>query len=377
MEFRELFRLSPDHVHLNNAGMAPLTTAAADKSRELTEALASLGAHAYPIVFSELDRARATFARFVGAEKSRVAFTANLSTAVSLVAWGLPFRAGDRVLTLDQEYASNAAVWHLAGRERGVRIETFASESDTTVNWGRFLDAIRPGVRAVTLSWVQFRAGVTAPLPDLAAACRRAGAWLIVDGIQGLGAMPFDLRSSGVDIVCGGSHKWMCGFTGHGFMAFRDDLFLEMTPILQGARTFDAPEGAWDPARPPVTDATRFEPGSPGHVATAATAASLDAFLDFGLERIRARNVEHRAHLFPALESLGLTMLGDRDHSRTSSIVAFSSPDVRRIADALKRERISHVVRGESLRLSPHAFNTREDLDRTVDAVRAALGTNA
>jgi selenocysteine lyase/cysteine desulfurase len=295
-----------------------------------------------------------------------VAFAPNLSTAVSLVAWGLPFHQRDLVLTIDQEFPSNVYPWRAVATAKNLRLETFTSRPDLSIDWDHFLTRIRPGIRAVVLSWVQYKAGTTAPLHEISAACRRVGAWLIVDAIQGLGVMPFDLVASGADVICGGTHKWLCGFTGQAFMAFRDDLFLEMTPVIAGARTYGGPEVKVTADKEPVATASRFEAGSATHLASIPVAASVEVLIRHGIPEIGRVSGELADRLRRGIHGKGYTILGDQPGTPTSPLVCFRDGLLRDLSEKLTEHRVSHVLREHGLRLSPHAFNTTAEVDQVL-----------
>lgn len=374
MKLRDAFEFSADCIHLNNAGTAPLTKAARDKLVTLSQRLCEQGAHFIPPMNVEVAQARKLYADFLGTTPDRVAFTANLATSVSMVARSLPFRSGDRILSIDQEYPSNAYIWFAVARDRQLQFDLHASEPDSSIRWDRFIDSIRPGTRAVVISWVQFNSGVTAPLRLISEACRRVGAWLIVDAIQGLGVLPFDLRKEGVDIVCGGSHKWLCGFTGHGFLAFKDDLFMEMEPVLQGALTFGTPDERVDPTKKPLPRALRFEPGSPAHVLILACAASLQVLMEYGIQKTRDHAMQMTQHLAQELHHSGVQILGEKIEAKQSPLVTFAAQGkIQKIHEALNARKISHAYRWETVRLSPHGFTTRDELDQAIAVIRSAL----
>lgn len=374
MNFRDSFRFGSDLIHLNNAGTAPLTWAARTKILELSTELAERGFHLIPELNQKILKARVTFADFLGTESSHIAFTANLATSISMVAWGLPFWEGDGILTVDQEYPSNAYVWHELAKQKNLRLEIFKSNPDNSINWDAFIEKIRPGVRAVVLSWVQYQSGVTAPLQQIYEACRRHKAWFVIDAIQGLGVMPFDFRTHGGDIVCSGSHKWTCGLTGHEFLAFKNELYLEMKPLIQGAMTFGTPDDAVDPSRLPLPKASRFEPGAPAHLTTLATTESLREIQKCGIENIHAHAMTLTKYLANGLHDLGLTVLGEPIDSKQAPIVTFKSDlHLQTIHEKLNQRMISHAYRNQTIRLSPHGFNTREEMDQVLKAVHSVF----
>lgn len=372
MSFRQEFGDFKGMIHLNNAGAAPLTLAARREIQRLADLQSEQGAAGVGQMYADLEKAKSSFARFLGTEARHFVLTANLATSISCAAWGLPFREGDIILTSDQEYPSNAYAWIAVAKAKHLHLEMVPSREDLSIDWDRFIAAIRPGVRAVALSWVQYKAGATAPLKAIGEACRRIGAWLIVDGIQGLGALPFDLRSSGVDILCGGTHKWLCGLAGVGFMAFREELYLKMTPVLQGTMTYGTSEIPVRVDREPLPSASRFEAGAPMLLGAIAGAASIEVLMQARIERIQKWNSDLRVLLAEGLQERGFQILGEPPRAAdVSAIVAFHGPKIEALAESFQKHRVTSVLRPHGLRLSPHLMNTRDEIERVLSLAEA------
>ena len=267
--FRADFAFDPNVVLFNTAGVAPMSTGAeaAIVAESRSRALLSQASRIY-------EQARGSFARLTGARPEDVALMQTCAAAISQVALGLALRPGDEIVTTDQEYPSNAYPWYAAAQRASALIRVVRSQPDYSLPTESVLTAIGPQTRVVAVSWVQFQTGAVLDLRAISDACRRHGAWLVVDAIQGLGVMPFDLLQLGVDAVCGGTHKWLCGPLGQGFLALAPGRAAELAPLLHGAMTYGTPEDAVDPSRPPRPDARRFEPGSPPLLSAAGAAAA-------------------------------------------------------------------------------------------------------
>ncbi len=374
MNFRDYFSLDSQYIHLNNAGFAPITTAAKDKIKDYAEATAQLGFHSRTKIFKDYEKARDIFARFLGTTADRLAFTANLSTSVSILAHGLALRPGETVLTLDQEYPSNAYVWHHVAQKNQAKVKVFKSNPDTTIDWEGFKKEITSEVKVVVISWVQYETGVVAPLKEISEACRSAGAILVADVIQGVGAMPFNMQDLGVDIACGGSHKWICGISGMGYLAFRDDRYLEIQPVLEGAMTFRSPNDLTDLSLTPIASARRFEPGAPLLVNVLASVESTVILEKIGISEICKHNTELSRFLVEGIKDLNLSVMGQKNSEPTSSIVTFEgAPSMEKTAALLVENKISHAFRRGRIRFSPHLFNTIDDLNAVLNVLKETL----
>lgn len=370
MEFRSLFSLDSQHIHLNNAGCAPLIKNAQLAMNEALQVHSQLGYHARPILTQKYIEAKAQSAKFLGTKPEYLAMTQNCATAVSIVAQGLKFSPQDEILTWDQEYPSNAYAWYAVAKSSGAKVVALKSEANFEMNLDLMLSKINPKTRVVTLSWVQSVAGTLIPLKPILEACEKVGAWFVVDAFQGLGALPFKMSDYPGIIVTTGAQKWMCGPLGHGFLAFSDDRYRELNPILQGALTF----GGSDQTNLElnfIESAGRFEPGTPLIMTAIGTAASLKALEDFGIEKIQQKNIALRDHLLKGLDRLEAKIFGTRDSKKSGPHVSFiPRKSVAKCEKSLLENKISYVTKVGGLRFSPHAFNTFEELDQALDCLK-------
>lgn len=372
--FRAEFELSPDEVLLNSAGVSPMCRPAR-AAIERTAGLLGRGWFALSEVFAEYEDARATYARLCGARPDDVAMFHTCAAALSQVALGLFLRPGDELVIWDQEYPSNAYPWHAAARRSGAVVKVVPSLPGYRLEPERLHAAITPRTRAVAVSWVQYATGAVTELEPLARACRAVGAWLVVDAIQGLGVRPLDLQALGVDAVCGGVHKWLCGPLGHGFLALAPGRAAELEPILHGAMTYGGIEDVEhvDPARPPRPDARRFEPGSPLLLAGVGGAAATELCLRLGPQRLGAAALRIARRLCDGVQARGGAVLSPLPLQ--VPILTFVPRGGVAVTPALARalaaRRIACAERAGGIRLAPHAFNTDEDVARFLQALDA------
>ncbi len=355
-------------VHLNNAGVAPMTARA---ERALVEIgrLQRDGTLAVGALLRRYEAARGVFARLVGCSADDVAFFSTCAAAISQVAFGLPLRPGDRVVLLDQEYPSNAYPWHRAAERAGATVVTVASGPDWTIDHDALCAAIDARTRVVAVSFVQFQTGAVVDLARVVAAARRHGAWVVVDAIQGLGIQPFDMAAVGVDAVCGGTHKWLLGPLGHGFLAVTPALRPQLTPVLQGAITYGTPDDPVVVDKPIRDDIRRFEPGAPLVLGAAAGAASVELLLAAGIPRLKAAAMATAALVEERARRAGLVV---RPRGDSPFVVVVPEGDPKDVAEALRRRGIAVGVRGGGLRISCHAWNDADDVDVLFRALQAA-----
>ena len=353
-------------VHLNNAGVAPMSTRA---ERALTDLAAVMreGSHGIPRTLQRYEAARATTARLVGCDADDVAFFQTCAAAISQVAFGFPLQAGENIVLLDQEYPSNFYPWHRAAERAGAAVVVVPSGPDWTIDHDQLIASITSKTRVVAVSFVQFQTGAVVDLERLVEAAHKAGAIVVVDAIQGLGVLPFSMRDLGVDAVCGGSHKWLLGPLGHGFLALSPALRAHLTPILQGAITYGSPDDPVDVTRAPRADIRRFEPGTPMVMGAVSMAASVELLLGIGVERLNKEANAIADVVTDMARSRGCVV---RPRSKSPIVVFVPPGDPWAQASRLREEGISLAVRAGGLRVSPHAFNSKDDVARLFSALQ-------
>lgn len=352
-------------VHLNNAGVAPLSRRAEQALLSVSEGMRD-GTLGIGRLLKRYEMARGTFADLVGCKSEQLAFFQTCAAAISQVAFGFPLKTGDRILRLDQEYPSNAYPWHRAAERVGAVVDVFASRADFTWDLEGFVAAITPATKVVAISWVQFQTGAVADLRRIAGAAHKVGAIVVTDAIQGLGILPFDMGMLGVDAVCGGTHKWLMGPVGHGFLAVTDDLRERLVPIMQGAITYGTPDDPVDVMKAIRSDIRRFEPGTPMLMGAISGAASVELLNSIGIRKVNEAAVAVSAVVEEKARSKGFALL-----PRTDSPIVTMIPkqDPRALANRLADAGIAVGVRAGGLRIAPHAFNSSVDVDRLFDAI--------
>lgn len=349
-----------DAVHFNNAGVAPMTAraeaAAADVAATMRNGSLGMGK-----LLARYEQARGTFAKLVGCSVDNLAFFQTCAAAISQVALGFPLAAGDRIVRLEQEYPSNAYPWHRAAERVGAVVDVVPGGLDFSIDHDALISAIGPRTKVVAVSWVQFQTGAVVDLPRVVEAAHKVGAVVVVDAIQGLGMLPFDMTAMGVDAVCGGTHKWLLGPVGHGFLAVSDDLRQRLVPLMHGAYTYGTSDDPVDVSKAARADIRRFEPGAPLFFGAVAAAASIELLLQIGVERLHAEATAIAALIVDEARHRGFAIQARGN----SPIVTIVPPgDLKALWSQLRNDDISVALRGEGIRLAPHAFNTAGDVKR-------------
>jgi selenocysteine lyase/cysteine desulfurase len=374
---RELFDIPDDVAYLNCASLAPLLKAAVEAG---TAALARR-ARPWRITsgdwFSDAEERRALFARLAGVDPEGVALVPATSYGLAVAAANLTARPGQRVLVLADDYPSNWHTWRRFARRTGA--EVVAVERRDGRTWGEaVVEALDERTAVVAVLAVHWTDGGAVDLAAVGTGAREAGAALVVDASQALGAMPLDLAAIRPDYLVSVGYKWLLGPVGLGYLyvaeRHRDGVPLEENWISRlGSEDFTALTDFQDRYQP---GARRFDVGQRTAFETTPMAvAALRQLLDWQVPRIAATLGRLTGRIQREVEAIGLRLTsGDR----APHMLGIDLPDQARraVAGALAEAGVHVGVRGSSLRVSPHLWTTDSDVERLVGALtRATAGT--
>ena len=367
---RSFFPVCRELVYLNHAGVAPISTRAAEALARYAAEATRRGALHYDAFYdAEVERVRGRAAALLGAQTEEIAFVKNTTEGLGLVAQGLAWRPGDRVLSCDLEYPSNVYPWQ-ALRARGVETVLLPGRD------GRLpLETVEaaladPHVRLLTLSSVEFGSGARNDLAALGALCRERGVLFCVDAIQSLGVQPLDVARLGIDFLSADGHKWLCSVEGCGIFYCAASLQDRLAPRVIGWRNvpdnrdFDTYQTGLQPS------AVRYEEGTLNTPGIFALGAALDLTLELGVPAIWGRVHELTEALVEGLRGRGATVLSPRG-AEASGIVSFRLGDEppRRTAGRLIQAGVLVVARRGGVRASPHYYNDERELDALLSAL--------
>jgi selenocysteine lyase/cysteine desulfurase len=363
---RAEFPWAGETVYLNNASIGPLP----ERTRLALEAFNQRRATPFRLpdrdLFGTLTESRRLIAGLVSATPEEIALTVNTSFGLGVAARALPLRPGNVVLVSDREFPANVYPW-LRLRETGVEVELVPTTAAGWPDEARILRRLEdPRVRALAVSLVQFSNGYRVDLAALSAATRRTGAYLVVDAIQAVGQVPVDLRRTPVDVLACGGQKWLLSPWGSGFVYVRRELIPELSPAVTGWMAF---EGTDDLTRLTAyddtlrTDARRFELITLPYQDFAGMNASLGLVLELGVERIQAHLQRLHEPVLAWAEHTGARLVSPLgEHG--SGILCIAPDQVGEAFRRLKAARIICSLREGAIRLSPHGYNTVDEMER-------------
>jgi selenocysteine lyase/cysteine desulfurase len=373
-EFRRHCPVTEHWTFLDHAAVAPLPRPAADAFGEYAADLSVSGITAYARWADRVRLARVHAGRLLGADPLDVAFVSSTSHGISLVAEGLDWQPGDNIVTAEEEYPANQYPWmNLASR--GVEVRRVPSRGPRIA-----LDDLHAAVdartRVLALSFVEFASGYRNDLDAVGGFCRERGVLFCVDAIQGLGVLPLDVTRTPVDFIAADGHKFLLGPEGCGLFWCRRELVERLHPVLVGWNSVVNPYEFSTIDFRLKPHAGRWEGGCANLAGIAALGASLGLLLDAGVEHVRDRVKALTDHACERAASAGLEVFSARGEAEWSGILSLTVPGVP-AAEAMKRCKEAGVVvnaRAGRVRLSPHCYNTDEEIDRAVGVLAAMRG---
>jgi len=358
--------------YLNHAGVAPLPACSVEVMAQCART-AAIGRLATRDWYMDVVAVKKQCAGLVNARGSHeIAFIPNTTTGLAMLAGGLNWRHGDRVVISDVEYPANRYPWTDL-RRRGVEIVEARQGPDLRIDVDTVTSLINDRTRVVALSHVQFGSGYRIDLKPIADEVHAAGGLLCVDAIQSVGVMPVDVQAMGIDFLSADSHKWMLGPEGAGFLYCNEDLSPQVSPPIAGwmGRHNHLDYDHYDERYYP--DARRFEPGTWNIIGIRGMGASLDLLLRVGLGTVWSRIDAMCQHLRGRLTEKRYRVVSPARPAERSGIVAFdapkSAPGHAAIIQQLAKKDIVIVERHGHLRASPHFYNTTQQMDALVEAL--------
>lgn len=372
---RHLFDLYEDVAYLNCAYTSPLLRAALKNGMKAV----SIKQNPWQITpkdfFTGMENARGLFARLIGADTDDVAIVPAASYGVALAAKNLPIGEHETIVVLADQFPSNIYSWRRLAGEKNAEIVTVPRPADSL--WTPpLLEKINETVAVVAVPNCHWTDGTFIDLVKVGEKCRSAGAALVVDGTQSLGAMPFPTAAIQPDFLMTTSHKWLLGPYSHGFCyvapKWRDGVPLEENWINRaGSENFAQLVNYRDDYQ---KGARRFDMGEASNfILTPIASAALEQLLDWGVENIALTLKEKTAGIANRAESMGLAVAPE--NARSPHMIGVSKPGgfSGELPEILAKEKVFVSVRGTSVRIAPHLYTTEEDIDRLFSALEKAM----
>jgi cysteine desulfurase/selenocysteine lyase len=322
-------------------------------------------------------KTRELVAKLIGAKVGEIACMPNTSYGINVASLGLPLESGDVVLTYEGEYPADVYPWMSLAR-KGVKLELIPKR-DGLQDEARLLEELkRPEVKVVTMSWVSFSTGFRADLETIGRACRERGIYFVVDAIQGVGAASLDVSKLHIDVLACGGQKWLLAPWGSGFVYVREGLIPALEPVVVGWLAMRSSE---DFTRMVDYDFTFYEDARRYQINTlpapdfAGLNASLEMFFELGPERVATHieGIVSEAVTWAEANGDKVRLVTPANPAKRAGVLAIAPRDPVRASKALSEAKIFHSLREGAIRLSPHCFNTREEMGKALEVLGGTI----
>jgi selenocysteine lyase/cysteine desulfurase len=366
-QFRKLFPVTEECVYFNHAGTGPLSLPAREAVEHCIDTYARHAEFNLDDYFALLDEARMVVARLINAKPEEITFTHNTSEGVYIALANISLQPGDTILVMDKVFP---AVRYIVDHNLPHIQKKYVSFSGKDP-----VDVVKRNtdgkVKAVVVDYVQFLSGETIDLARLSVLVREYGMYLVVDGIQAIGAIDYDVRTQDIDFLACGSAKWLFGPSGAGFLYVNKRNFSNLGSFHTGwlgAEWHGFEDCTLNP--PLYKDARRFEIGTRNIMGIRAFSANINILLQYGMGNVEERIMRLKAMLRLSFEELGYEILTPEHGLQSGILTARPARDVRRVYDVLRESGVVLSLRNGYLRFSPHFYNTEEEVLRIIETIR-------
>ncbi len=368
---RGLFPITKNYAYLNSAAVAPLPIISVEAVRRQLHDVSENGSLNFNQWIDTKNRARAIIAQMLKVKPEQIAFMRNTSDALSTIANGLKWRKGDNIVSFAKEFPANFHAWRRIRDAFDVELR-LCPERNGRIDLDEFIGLIDESTKLVSISAIQYGSGFRADLERIGRAARAVDALFVVDIIQAFGVMPFDLEAQMVDAAAGASHKWLCSPEGCGILHLSDRARERIEPTLVGWISVGEPFDFEDTEQSYKPNALAWETGTGSISLFYGLEQSVKLLQETGVEKIQIYLEELTDYLCELLAGKNYEIVSSRTKDEKSQIICIkhlgglTPPE---IAKRLERENIIVSPRNDRIRIAPHFFNNREDIEKLIEVL--------
>ena len=365
-KIRKEFPVTEELIFFDHARVAPLPERVRKVVTTFVEDATRFGTAHYETWMIGIEQSRKSFARLINAGTDEVAFGKNTSEGLSIVANGLDWKSGDNVVIPDIEFPANVYPWWNLKR---LGVETrMVHAVEGRVLFDDLVKQVDARTRLISISSVECNSGFRSDLNRIGAFCKEKDILFCVDAIQSLGILTIDVKRDHIDFLSADGHKWMLSVEGLGGFYISREVLEKVYPVTVGwgnmvnAADYMNYEFVFRP------DAQRFEEGSPNTMSIHAFGAALDLLLETGIENIEQRVMALGDTILEQLQRRGLNIYSStRPEERSGNIAFVMNQDISRLYEWMLENKVKLTVRDGLVRLSPHFYNSEEEILRFFD----------
>jgi kynureninase len=372
LKWRAEFPILEKTVYLISHSLGAMPRATYDRLHEYADIWATRGVRAWAEGWWDMPVTVGNeIARIIGADPGTVVMHQNVSVCQSLVLSCLkPTPQRNKIVYSELNFPSVMYVYEAHARDGNLQIEIVKSDDGITVPLDRMLAAIDETTLLVPFSHVLFKSAFLQDAKAIIDRAHEVGAMVVLDTYQSAGTVPFSVKELNADFATGGSVKWLCGGPGAGYLYVRPDLQNTLEPKTTGWMAHEAPF-AFDTSLKYASDITRFLHGSPAIPALYAAISGYQIINEIGVKKIRAKNVRQTKYLIELAEEAGFIVTSPKDAAQRGGTITVAHEHAAAMAkELIRREFIIDYRPGAGIRISPHFYNTDNELELVIQEMK-------
>jgi selenocysteine lyase/cysteine desulfurase len=372
-EARKLFPITNSgKIYFNHAATGPISLPVAETLKNYIKEKSDGEIDNHSELLNVTTESKNMLSALLNTTPDRIAFVDNTSNGINILAQGIEWKKGDRILLNDIEFPANVYPF-LNLQSKGVIIDFVKSENGK-VSAESIIKNVTPETKLISVSFVQFLSGYRVNVDKIGRFCREKGIIFCVDAIQGLGAVRLDVQKNKLDFLSCGFQKWMLGPQGLAFVYVSKNL---QDKIKQSYVGWLAVKGAWDFLKYELVfkeNAERYQGGTLNAIGIYAINTALKLFIQYGWDEIEQTILGNTSYFIDQLKHIGITpTLNECGKENLAGITSIKIENSQKIFENLTKKKIYIAVREGILRFSPHFYNTKEEIDIVISELEKLI----
>ncbi len=368
------YPVNKEMIWLNNCGMTPAGEHIVSAVHRFMTGYSQKGILTETADYMDVkQRIKNILGELLGSETEELALIHNTSEGMNIISRGLDLKAGEEIILLENEYPSNIYPWR-HWEEKGVVLKTAAMGS-TPKN---FLEGLMPLItdqtRLMALSAVHWCTGMPLPLDQIGKICREKNILFAVDGAQGVGMQPIDVRKMNIDFMAFSAWKWLMGPPGMGVLHISKNRLKDLKTVFVGTGSA-VNDREYLPYKTQLKpDADRFTISTPDFINWVYFLAALEFLRSIGFDRVRTRIFELTEYLNLRLRMMGFQVLSDQFPAHPTGITVCQKEGLASdmLLERLKEQKVTAAIRLGRIRFSPHIYLSKQQLDEAARSLSLA-----
>lgn len=373
-KIQENWPVNRELIWLNNCGTTPAGTHIVQAVNLFMEGYARKGLLTDVAEYADVkQRIKKILAELLRCHPEELALIHNTSEGMNHISHGLNLKSGDEIILPENEYPSNVYPWQ-HWEEKGVLLKTAPMRKNPEAFYQQLQTLMTEKTKVISMSAVHWCTGMPLPLERMGKHCREKGILFVVDGAQGVGMQPFDMKKMGIDAMAFSAWKWLMGPLGMGILYISKEKLPEIRPIFVGTESVVRDREYLPYKKELKAGADRFTISTSDFINWVYFLASLEYLRNIGFDAVRERIFELNSYLQERLRMIGFRLLSDEFPDYPTGISVCEKQDLSSdmLVSRLQEEKIIAAERLGRIRLSPHIYLSRHQLDEAVRGLSQA-----